>query len=325
MLARRFPSIMPPLEPEEAVEVTRLHSLAGQIRDSLFHGNYSQGVYTGDSLVRQPPFRSPHHSASTEGILGGGRIVRPGEITLSHFGTLFLDEAPEFRAPVLQSLREPLEDKVITIVRAEGPLRLPADFQLILAANSCPCGRLGALNPDRMREPDLCGSPGCFCSPDEIRRYWRKLDSALLDRIDLRVPVRSMGIKVNGSGPGAGQKEESSACIRRRVMAAVKIQKERFAGSAARRNSLPHIRRNAGIGPGQIEEFCPLTKKAHEAFVVAAARLGLSGRACHGILKISRTIADLEGTEVIDTVHVLEAVQHRRFGEDPYDILAMGE
>ncbi|MCL2232851.1 MAG: YifB family Mg chelatase-like AAA ATPase, partial [Treponema sp.] len=130
MLARRFPAVLPQLSPEEAVEVSRLHSLAGHIKAA--------------GLITQPPFRSPHHSASAEGVLGGGRSVRPGEITLAHLGTLFLDEAPEFRSPVLQSLREPLEDRLITIARAEGSLRLPADFQLILAANACPCGRLGS-------------------------------------------------------------------------------------------------------------------------------------------------------------------------------------
>jgi len=301
MLARRFPSILPPLEPEEAVEVTRLHSLARHI--PFRHGE--------SGLIRQPPFRSPHHSASAEGVLGGGRNIRPGEITLAHFGTLFLDEAPEFRLPVLQSLREPLEDKVITIVRAESCHRLPADFQLVLAANSCPCGRLGAVQAggdetDTTRSSDS----GCLCSPDEIRRYWKKLGGALLDRIDLRVPVRAPGV-LKPAGEGGEKSDE----IRRRVIEAVEIQKERFKGSNTRRNSR--------MLPGQIEKFCQMTKKAEEAFSIASAKLGLSGRACHGILKISRTIADLEKKEAIDTTHILEAIQHRRFGDDPYDILSI--
>ena len=298
MLARRFPSILPPLEPEEAVEVMRLHSLAAQI---------------GGGLVRQPPFRSPHHSASAEGVLGGGRAVRPGEISLAHFGTLFLDEAPEFRAPVLQSLREPLEDRHITIVRAEGPLRLPADFQLILAANGCPCGRLGAAYPTES------SAFGCLCSPDEIRRYWRKLGSALLDRIELRVPVSTPGVLTIG-----GEGEERSAEIRRRVQTAVEIQRERFKGSGLGLSG-HECRRNAQMSPGQIEKFCRLTKKAEEVLALASARLGLSGRACHGILKIARTIADLDGKDSLDTAQLLEAVQHRRFGDDPYDILSVGE
>ena len=324
MLARRFPSILPPLEPEEAVEVTRLHSLAGQTGLSPC-GASSKVLYASSGLITQPPFRSPHHSASTEGVLGGGRAVRPGEITLAHFGTLFLDEAPEFRAPVLQSLREPLEDRVITIVRAEGPLRLPADFQLILAANSCPCGRLGAVHMDesiRSREPDNfygLEESGCFCTADEIRRYWRRLGGALLDRIELRVPVRSAGLAAAGLQNPAGGRgaEESSASIKQRIVAALEIQRQRFEGSP--------IRRNARILPGQIENLCPLTKKAEAAFAVATEKLGLSGRACHGILKLARTIADLEGSASIDTVHVLEAVQHRRFGDDPYDIFSTGE
>jgi len=301
MLARRFPSILPPLEPEEAVEVTRLHSLARHI--PFRHGE--------SGLIRQPPFRSPHHSASAEGVLGGGRNIRPGEITLAHFGTLFLDEAPEFRLPVLQSLREPLEDKVITIVRAESCHRLPADFQLILAANSCPCGRLGAVQATGDETDAACSvDSGCLCSPDETRRYWKKLGCALLDRIDLRVPVRAPGV-LKPAGEGVEKSDE----IRRRVIEAVEIQKERFKGS--------NIRRNSRMLPGQIDKFCQMTKRAEEAFILAAAKLGLSGRACHGILKISRTLADLEKKDSIDTVHILEAVQHRRFGDDPYDILSI--
>ena len=297
MLARRFPSIVPPLTPEEAVEVTRLHSLSGQI---------------GNGLIRQPPFRSPHHSASTEGILGGGKTIKPGEISLAHLGALFLDEAPEFRTPVLQSLREPLEDRVITIARAEGKQKLPADFQLILTANNCPCGRLGAGFPGSEGVADVnteLPESGCFCSPEEIHRYWRKLSSALLDRIDLRVPVRAPGVLLPG-----GEGGKSSAEIRRRIAAAVEIQLERFKGSNTRRNSR--------MFPGQIEKFCHLTKKAEEVFALAAARLSLSGRACHSILKIARTIADLGGISSIDTAHILEAVQHRRYGDDPYDILS---
>jgi len=332
MLARRFPSILPLLEPDEAIEVTRLHSLAGQIKAAGIPGGnegYS-GVYAGSSLIRRPPFRSPHHSASAEGILGGGRTVRPGEITLAHFGTLFLDEAPEFRITVLQSLREPLEDHVITIVRADGPLKLPADFQLILAANSCPCGRLGAAPPGNGIEangayetgsgenPGDSAECGCFCTSDEIRRYWRKLGSALLDRIDLRVPLSTPGVLSSAGGGG----EEGSDVIRKRVCAAVEIQRERF--KLSRGHSEYAVRRNARMSPGQIEKFCSLTNRAYGAFSLAAAKLGLSGRACHGILKIARTIADLEGKDSIDTVHVLEAVQHRRFGDDPYDIFSVG-
>ena len=300
MLARRFPSILPLLTPEEAVEVTRLHSLAGQIKAD----NASW-----DGLIKQPPFRSPHHSASAEGVLGGGRTVRPGEITLAHYGVLFFDEAPKFRISVLQALREPLEDRVITVVRAEGPMKLPADFQLIMAANCCPCGRLGISNSNGSGE---YFESGCFCSTEEVHKYWRKFGSALLDRIELRVPVHTPGVLTPGS-----VKEEGSAAILKRVRAAVEIQRERFRSS--------QVRRNARMPPDMIEKFCVLSPKAERAFTLAASKLALSGRACHGILKISRTIADLEGSDSIDAVHILEAVQHRRLGDDPYDILSAEE
>jgi magnesium chelatase family protein len=304
MLARRIPSIMPLLEPEEAVEVTRLHSLAGQLPGACSAGN----ALEKGGLIRRPPFRSPHHSASAEGILGGGRSVRPGEITLAHWGVLFLDEAPEFKAPVLQSLREPLEDRVVTIVRAEGPVRLPADFQLILAANSCPCGRLGEGKPGSAHD--------CFCTPEEIRRYWRKIGAALLDRVELRVAAVSPGPDCLG-----GVREEPSAAVADRVLKALEIQKKRFEGPGRGSSSGP--RRNARMSPSHIDSFCSLTAKAKEAFGAAAARLGLSGRAYHGILRVARTIADLDGKDSLEAVHILEAVEHRRMGDDPYDIFSL--
>jgi len=294
MLARRLPSIMAPLTPDEAVEVTRLYSLAGP---HLNNGGFI------DRLITNPPFRAPHHSASAEGILGGGRIPRPGEISLAHFGVLFLDEAPEFRINVLQALREPLEDRVISIVRAEGPMRLPAEFQLLMAANSCPCGRLG------MRETDS----GCFCSPEEINRYWRKFGGALLDRVEIRAAV--LPPKIGEMGRQSLCAEETSAAIARRVRTAVEIQRRRFSGTS--------IRRNALLPAGRAEALCPMSEKAQGAFHTAVAKLGLSGRAYHGILRVARTIADLEGRETIETEHILEAVQHRRLGEDPWDILSL--
>ena len=325
MLARRLPSIMPPLSPEEAVEVTRLHSLAGPYRAGGigYSGGYAGGGVNGSyagggtsvgyagggvdeiisGLITQPPFRSPHHSASAQGILGGGKIPRPGEITLAHFGTLFLDEAPEFNVNVLQALREPLEDRVITIVRAEGPLRLPAEFQLLLAANACPCGRLGVYHSA------FDSVETCLCSSEEIYRYWRKFGGALLDRVELRVPVLPPKI----DELGAAGNDESSAVIAKRVIAAVEIQRRRFGKTGVRRNAL--------IPAGMIESACPLTQQAKNAFHAAMGKLGLSGRAYHGILRVARTIADLEGRETIDTEHVLEAVQHRRYGDDPFEIL----
>jgi magnesium chelatase family protein len=294
MLARRLPSIMAPLSPDEAVEVTRLHSLAGPFKTGTADGGYI------DRLITNPPFRAPHHSASAEGILGGGRTPRPGEITLAHFGMLFLDEAPEFKINVLQALREPLEDRVISISRAEGPVHLPAEFQLLLAANACPCGRLGMRHHEQGE---------CLCSPQEIYRYWRKFGGALLDRIEIRAAVVPPAINEIGK-PHSG---ESSADIGRRVQAAVAIQRQRFKGMG--------IRRNALIPAGKIETLCPMNEQARSAFQKALAHLGISGRAYHGILRVARTIADLDGKEIIDTVHILEAVQHRRYGEDPYEIV----
>jgi magnesium chelatase family protein len=295
MLARRFPSIMAPLLPSEAVEVTRLHSLAGILR-------FDAGQ---EGLITTPPFRSPHHSASAEGILGGGKTVRPGEISLAHFGTLFLDEAPEFRGNVLQALREPLEDRVISISRAEGSVRLPADFQLILTANPCPCGKLGMTghNSDAM----------CFCSPEEIHRYWRKLGGALLDRVELRVRVKQSDTPLTGSNA-----EEPSAAVAERTLRAVEIQRRRFqdngSGGAA-------IRRNAAMTPPFIDRYCAVSGEAERALNAAEQKLGFSGRAIHGVLRTARTIADIEGCDSIKPVHILEAIQHRRLGDDPYDVM----
>jgi magnesium chelatase family protein len=304
MLARRLPSIMAPLTSDEAVEVTRLYSLAGPFANN---GGGSSYRFI-DRLITRPPFRSPHHSASAEGILGGGRIPRPGEISLAHFGVLFLDEAPEFRINVLQALREPLEDRVISIVRAEGPVRLPAEFQLLMTANSCPCGRLG------LRETDSA----CLCSPEEINRYWRRFGGALLDRVEIRVAVLPPKIEeIGGQTARAAENRATaeSAAIARRVKSAVEIQRWRFKGTG--------IRRNAMIPAGRIAALCPMSEKAEGAFHKAVAKLGLSGRAYHGILRTARTIADLEAKDTIEAEHVLEAVYHRRLGEDPWAILSV--
>ena len=294
MLARRLPGIMAPLDTQEAVAATRLHSLAGALGPQ-------------EPLVSQPPFRSPHHSASAEGMLGGGRSVRPGEISLAHFGVLFLDEAPEYRLNVLRALREPLEDGVVTIARADGSTRLPADFQLVLAANPCPCGRLG--------------KPGsaCFCASDEVERHWRRLGAALLDRIELRVPLSpaSSG-KPSGDGTGAsiGKEAETSAAVALRVERAVAVQRQRL-GSLG-------LRRNSRLPPGLVERFCSLDAASRAAFDRASELFGFSERARDGILKVSRTIADLESADSIKREHLLEAIQHRRYGDDPYDVLAVG-
>ena len=311
MLARRLPSIMAPLTRDEAVEVTKIHSLAGRF----------EGAFAGEQglLIQEAPFRSPHHSASVEGILGGGKSIRPGEISLAHYGILFLDETPEFKINVLQALREPLEDRMISISRAEGTVRLPADFQLVMAANPCPCGRLGM---ETFAKP---AGGGCFCSGVEIERYWKRFGGALLDRVELRAVVFSgiTGSAPSGSvGEVAGAGGESSAVIRERVLRAVEIQRERFKkpdGAAAVTAGQP-IRRNAGMSAGLTRRFCPLTDRAAIMFKKAVEKLFFSGRAYYATLRTARTIADLDGRDTIDTEHILEAVQHRRYGDDPYDI-----
>ena len=310
MLARRLPSIMAPLAVDEAVEVTKLYSLAGP-----FAGDAASAARGGsrrfiDRLITRAPFRAPHHSASAEGILGGGRIPRPGEISLAHYGVLYLDEAPEFKINVLQALREPLEDRVISIVRAEGPLSLPAEFQLLMTANSCPCGRLG------IRDPDGEGSGGCFCSPEEISRYWRRFGGALLDRVEIRVAVLPPRIDEMG-GKSAGEKSgcSSSAQIARRVTAAVEIQRRRFKGTG--------IRRNALLPAGRAAALCNMSAEAEGGLVRTASRLGFSGRAYHGVLRVARTIADLAGREIIEMEDMDEAIRLRRLGEDPWDILSI--
>jgi len=313
MLAKRFSSVMVPLTSAEAVEVTRLHSLAG------YRNNGSQNHYI-DRLITNPPFRVPHHTASAEGILGGGKIPHPGEISLAHFGVLFMDEAPEFRINVLQALREPLEDKVISIVRAEGPVRLPAEFQLLMTANSCRCGKLGLREGDYAGKAAYAGkttyaggAAACLCSSDEINRYWRKFGGALLDRIEIRVPV--LPPKIDEMSAKNAAAEERSADITRRVRAAIEIQRQRFKGT--------EIRRNALLPAGKTGSLCPMNEKAENAFHAAISRLGLSGRAYHGILRVARTIADLEAKDIIETEHILEAVQHRRYGDDPWDIMSI--
>ncbi len=281
MLARRVPTIMPPLVRNEAVEVTRIYSLAGLLGE-------------GEGLITRPPFRAPHHSASLEGLLGGGRQIRPGEISLAHRGVLFLDEAAEFRKNVLQALREPLEDGVVTISRADGSRRLPASFQLLVAVNPCPCGRLG-----------LGDSSSCLCSGDDINRYWKRLGGALLDRVELRVPLPR-----SDSAPSAkAVRGESSAQIARRVAQARRIQEERG-------------QLNARMGPAALDTWCALEGSAARALFQAAGFLGLSARAGVAVRRVARTIADLDGREQIGENDVLEAVQHRRYGDSPWDILA---
>lgn len=280
LMARRFATILPDLAKDESLAVTRIFSLAGMLSP-------------GEGIITRPRLRSPHHSSSAEGIIGGGKIPRPGEVSLAHFGVLLLDEAPEFGKPILQALREPLERSRVDLARAEASSWFPADFQLILTANPCPCGNLGKEDG------------ACLCSREEILRYWRKLGWALLDRIDIRIPIRPVRAEeILGSPP------EGSAPARERVRTALKIQRERYSGYSFSRNSR--------IPPGYINRFCPLSGPEREVFLKALSALSLSSRASHSVLKVARTIADLEGSADILRVHLLEALQHRRYGDGDF-------
>ncbi len=281
MAAKRLATLLPPLTREEALTVTRIHSVAGLLPAD-----------TG--LIRMRPFRTPHHTASTEGMIGGGKVTGPGEVSLAHEGVLFLDEAPEFHQSLLQSLREPIEDERVTIVRAGRSIHYPASVQLVMASNCCPCGNLGHEN--RI----------CICSHYEIERYWKRLGNALLDRIDIRIPVQPVPIaQIIGEGG------ESSAEVRSRVVRARELQRRRFASESFSWNSR--------ILPGKMSVYCLLDKKCSRVLLDAVKKLALSSRACHSILKVARTIADLAGSTAILQEHVDEAVQHRRYGEeDPF-------
>jgi magnesium chelatase family protein len=274
MLARRIPTILPPFTLEEALEVTKLYSVTGLLKGK-------------GALITARPFRSPHHTTSDIGIIGGGRIPRPGEVSLAHFGVLFMDEFPEFERNVLEVLRQPLEDGNVTISRAHSALTYPAQFMLVAAMNPCPCGRLYDLKQD------------CTCSPHQVQRYWRKLSEPLLDRIDIQLEVpRLKSEELSDLPPG-----ESSAVIRQRVMQARRVQVERFKGS--------QVYSNAQMRPRQIKEYCKLDKEAENLLKSAIVHLKLSARAYDKILKLSRTIADLEGAPTIQAQHVAEATQYR--------------
>ncbi len=277
MSAWSLPSILPQLTHGEAVEVSRIHSLAGALP-------------AGQGLITTRPFRAPHHGASTEGLIGGGRALLPGEVSLAHRGVLFLDEAPEFDRNALQSLREPLERREVRITRADHRYRYPAASQIVLATNLCPCGKLGSFDTE------------CFCSNAELHRYWKKLGAALLDRIEIRIPV---GIP---DAPELVESEaESSAQIRARVQRAVDLGMERYKGES--------FLRNAELAAGGVRRYCGMGKEARRSYLHAVQTLRLSARAAETVLKLARSIADLAGEELITGSHLLEAVQYRRAGE----------
>lgn len=277
MLARRLPSILPLLELDEAIETTRVHSVAGHLSPDR-------------PLVTVRPFRAPHHSISDAGLVGGGAVPKPGEVSLAHNGVLFLDESPEFKRPVLEALRQPLEDGQVTLTRASGSLRYPARFMLVAAMNPCPCGYYG----DRTR--------ACVCTVTQIRRYRAKLSGPLLDRLDIHLEVPPVPVReLRGDLPSA----EGSQAIRQRVLAARDRQRHRYRQDG--------IYTNSQLKPRLVKRYCGLDQAAQELLEQAMTRLRFSARAHGRILRVARTIADLAGSDRIEAMHVGEAIQYRAF------------
>ena len=274
MLARRIPSILPDMTRAESLQTTEIYSVAGM-------------TDAAHPLVDVRPFRSPHHTASTVSLAGGGGTPRPGEISLAHNGVLFLDELPEFDKSALETLRQPLEDGFVTITRAAGTLTLPSRFMLVCAMNPCKCGWYG--HP----------SGRCTCSENQVEQYMRRISGPLLDRIDLYIEVPS----VEYEAMRRREQPESSAVIRQRVNAAREVQKQRFAGT--------EVSCNAYMTPAMIGRYCRLDDAGEKLMQGAFDRLGLTGRSHDRILRMARTIADLEGAEAIEAPHLAEAIQYR--------------
>ncbi|OYD16080.1 ATP-dependent protease [candidate division WOR-3 bacterium JGI_Cruoil_03_51_56] len=280
MLARRLPTILPPLTLEEALDATKIHSVVGMLSADR-------------PLVAVRPFRSPHHNISEAGMIGGGAIPRPGEVSLAHNGVLFLDELPEFRRDVLEGMRQPIEDGTVTIGRAKSTLTFPTRFMLVCAMNPCPCGYFG--DPHHV----------CTCTPNKIRRYRSKISGPLLDRIDIHIDVPALKYKEMSSRAPT----ENSRTVAARVAEARALQHQRFSTGSGHHP----IYANAQMGPRQVKRYCQITKESDKFLHIAIERLGLSARAYHRILKVSRTIADLERSERIEPPHITEAVQYRSF------------
>ncbi|WP_304941987.1 YifB family Mg chelatase-like AAA ATPase [Vallitalea guaymasensis] len=281
MMAKRLPTILPDLTFEESIEITKIYSVAGLLRKD-------------QALVTKRPFRAPHHTVSNSALTGGGRIPRPGEISLSHNGVLFLDEMPEFSKNVLEVMRQPLEDGKVTISRVNATITYPANFMLVASLNPCPCGYY----PDREK---------CSCTPLQIKRYLNKISGPLLDRIDLHVEANN----VNYNELNNKKKMETSKDIKERVMRAHKIQQERYKDSKIYFNSM--------LSAAQIEKYCQLDDKSRDMMKLAFEKLDLSARAYHRILKVARTIADLDCKNDIEEKHLAEAIQYRSLDRNYFD------
>ena len=278
MLTRRLATILPPMSFDEALETTKIYSIVGKLSTDM-------------PLITVRPFRAPHHTISDAGLIGGGQNPRPGEVSLAHNGVLFLDELPEFKKHVLEVLRQPLEAGDVSIARANQTLQFPARFVLVVASNPCPCGYYG----DKIRE--------CRCTPQQIQRYNGKVSGPLLDRIDLHIEVAAVPFKeINDERQG-----ESSQKIKKRVDSCRKIQEVRYRES-------DKIHCNAQMGPKEIEKYCRIDESATRLLQRSVEKLGLSARGYHRILKIARTIADMDNNELLQLSHIAEAVQYRRNG-----------
>lgn len=273
MMAKRLVTILPELTIDEAMEITKIHSISGELRR--------------DGLIMNRPFRMPHHTVPISTIIGGGRVPKPGEISLAHYGVLFFDELTEFNRNILESLREPLENREVIINRLSGNYRYPCNFMFVASMNPCPCGYYG----DEEKE--------CKCTPQEIHRYLRKISGPLLDRIDIQIEVKRPKFEKISSK----EKVETSSEIRERVNKARKIQLERYKNYG--------IHSNAELNTKMIAEFCKLDEKGEELLQNAFKKFKLSVRAYERILKVARTIADLEEKENIEFKHVAEAIQYR--------------
>lgn len=282
MMAKRIPSILPPLSLAESLETTKIHSIAGKVSSET-------------SLISQRPFRAPHHTISDIALVGGGTTFLPGEICLAHNGVLFLDELPEFNRSVLETLRQPLEDREITVSRAKYSITMPCSFMLVASMNPCPCGFHH--HPTR----------ACVCTQTQIQRYMNKISGPLMDRIDIQVEVESVPFEDMARKP----KGESSEVIRNRVIAARKIQEERF-------RNLKGIYCNAQMSSSQLKEFVKLSDDSFESLKTAMKRFSLSARAYDRILKVARTIADIEGSEKVEKTHIGEAVAYRGLDRDTW-------
>ena len=282
MLAKRMPSILPPLSLHEALETTKIHSVVGLLE-------------TGSSLVAHRPFRSPHHTISDVALVGGGGIPQPGEISLAHNGILFLDELPEFKRTVLEVLRQPLEERKITVSRAKVTVDYPANFVLVSSMNPCPCGYY--THPDR----------DCVCSPNQIQRYLGKISGPLLDRIDLHIEV----VPVPFEELSSREAGEPSVAIRERVSKARARQVARFQDN-------PGVYSNAMMSPTLTRRLCPIDKMSENLLKIAMKKLDLSARAFDRILKVARTIADLADAEMIAPEHIAEAIQYRSLDRESW-------